>query len=70
MAPTLIGRQAVVIDAGMAGLAAGTVLADYFEEGAVLERDDLPSESIPQRGRPLPVSGERRRRDDFWTPCR
>jgi glycine/D-amino acid oxidase-like deaminating enzyme len=41
---TLIGKQAVVIGAGMGGLAAAGALADCFEQVFVLERDTLPSE--------------------------
>jgi glycine/D-amino acid oxidase-like deaminating enzyme len=33
---TLIGKQAVVVGAGMAGLAAARALADYFEHVVVL----------------------------------
>jgi len=42
MATTLIGGQAVVVGAGMAGLPAARALADYFEHVVVLERDALP----------------------------
>lgn len=38
----LIGKQAVVIGAGMGGLAASAALAPYFERVLVLERDALP----------------------------
>ena len=44
MASTLIGKQAVVIGAGMAGLTAAAALADRFDQVVVLERDILPSE--------------------------
>ena len=40
--PRLIGKHALVIGAGMAGLAAARVLADHFERVLVLERDGLP----------------------------
>ena len=42
MAERKIGKQAVVIGAGMAGLAAAGAIADYFERVIVLERDRLP----------------------------
>jgi heterodisulfide reductase subunit A-like polyferredoxin len=38
MASTLIGKQAVVIGAGMAGLTAAGALADRFDQVVVLER--------------------------------
>src|SRR5258708_37372179 len=44
MASTLIGKQAVVIGAGMGGLTAAAALADRFDQVVVLERDTLPSE--------------------------
>src|SRR5215469_574334 len=37
-----IGKRAVVIGAGMAGLAAAGALAGRFDEVVVLERDSLP----------------------------
>jgi len=52
MAGKKIGRQAVVIGAGMAGLAAAGALADYFERVIVLERDRLPNEAVPRPGTP------------------
>jgi 2-polyprenyl-6-methoxyphenol hydroxylase-like FAD-dependent oxidoreductase len=59
MASRMIGRQAVVIGAGMGGLAAAGALADHFAQVLVLERDELPSapmhrSAIPQ-GRHLHV---------------
>ena len=45
MTSGLIGRQAVVVGAGMAGLSAARVLADYFEHVTVLERDILPQDA-------------------------
>jgi 2-polyprenyl-6-methoxyphenol hydroxylase-like FAD-dependent oxidoreductase len=39
--PTLIGRQAVVIGAGIAGMAAAGALAGWFEQVIVLEQDRL-----------------------------
>ena len=52
MASTLIGKQGVVIGAGMGGLTAAGALADHFEQVVVLERDTLPSEPA-HRGRPV-----------------
>jgi len=52
MASTLIGTQAVVIGAGMGGLAAAGALADHFEQVVVLERDTLPSEPAHRAGTP------------------
>jgi 2-polyprenyl-6-methoxyphenol hydroxylase-like FAD-dependent oxidoreductase len=44
--------HAVVVGASMAGLLAGRVLADAFEEVTVLDRDPLPDERIVRRGVP------------------
>jgi len=49
---TLIGKQAVVVGAGMAGLAAARALADYFEHVVVLERDTLPLDASHRSGTP------------------
>ena len=66
MASTLIGKQAVVIGAGMGGLAAAGALAEHFEQVVVLERDALPSEPTHRSGMPqarhvhaLLLSGQR-----------
>lgn len=66
MASTLIGKQAVVIGAGMGGLAAAGALANSFEQVFVLERDTLPSEPAYRVGTPqarhvhaLLLSGQR-----------
>ena len=66
MASTLIGKQAVVIGAGLGGLAAAGALADHFEQVVVLERDTLPSEPAHRAGTPqaqhvhaLLLSGQR-----------
>jgi 2-polyprenyl-6-methoxyphenol hydroxylase-like FAD-dependent oxidoreductase len=47
-----IGKQAVVIGASMAGLAAARALADHFERVIVLERDRLPEQAVPRVGTP------------------
>ncbi len=52
MAPILIGKHAVVVGAGMGGLAAARVLADHFEHVVVLERDTLPSDAAHRPGTP------------------
>ncbi|MBR0776090.1 FAD-dependent monooxygenase [Bradyrhizobium diazoefficiens] len=72
MASTLIGKQAVVIGAGMGGLAAAGALADHFEQVIVLERDTLPSEPMLRAGTPqarhvhaLLLSGQRALSDLF-----
>jgi protoporphyrinogen oxidase len=52
MASIQIGKQAVVIGAGMAGLTAAGALADHFDNIVVLERDSLPSEPICRAGTP------------------
>jgi flavin-dependent dehydrogenase len=48
----LIGRQAVVVGAGMGGLAAAGALAPHFEAVVVLERDRLPPAPAPRAGTP------------------
>jgi 2-polyprenyl-6-methoxyphenol hydroxylase-like FAD-dependent oxidoreductase len=45
-------RQAVVIGAGIAGLLATRVLAEYYEQVLVIERDALPVEPRPRAGTP------------------
>ncbi|MBV8737293.1 MAG: squalene monooxygenase [Alphaproteobacteria bacterium] len=52
MKSTLIGRQAVVVGAGMGGLPAARALADYFEHVVVLERDALPLDASHRIGIP------------------
>ena len=52
MASTSIGRQAVVIGAGMAGLPAAGVLADFFEHVLVVERDILRFDASHLTGTP------------------
>ena len=66
MASTLVGKQAVVIGAGMGGLTAAGALADFFDQVVVLERDTLPSEPAHRAGTPqarhvhaLLLSGQR-----------
>ena len=66
MASIQIGKRAVVIGAGMAGLTAAGALADHFDNVVVLERDTLPSEPLHRAGTPqarhvhgLLLSGQR-----------
>jgi 2-polyprenyl-6-methoxyphenol hydroxylase-like FAD-dependent oxidoreductase len=47
-----MGRRAVVIGAGMGGLAAARAAADSFEEVLVLERDELPAGPAWRSGTP------------------
>lgn len=44
--------EAVVVGAGIAGLCAARILADYFTQVTVLERDSLPEEPTTRRGVP------------------
>src|SRR5262245_24516326 len=50
--PTTIGKQAIVIGAGMGGLSAARAVSDYFEQVVVLERDTLPADPIHRVGTP------------------
>jgi 2-polyprenyl-6-methoxyphenol hydroxylase-like FAD-dependent oxidoreductase len=47
-----LGREAVVVGSGMAGLAAARVLSDWFERVTVLERDGLEEPHNARRGVP------------------
>jgi 2-polyprenyl-6-methoxyphenol hydroxylase-like FAD-dependent oxidoreductase len=47
-----IGKHAVVIGAGMGGLAAAKALAPYFEKATVLDRDALPEVPVARTGTP------------------
>ncbi len=47
-----LGRRAVVIGAGIGGLAAAGAVAPFFEEVVILERDRLPSDATPRPGVP------------------
>jgi 2-polyprenyl-6-methoxyphenol hydroxylase-like FAD-dependent oxidoreductase len=72
MTSTLIGRQAVVVGAGMGGLAAGRALADNFEHVVVLERDTLPLDASHRPGTPQArhthglLAGGQRALDDLF----
>ena len=50
--PSRIGKQAVVVGAGIGGLTAARVVADYFERVVVLDRDTLPERVEPRAGVP------------------
>lgn len=52
MTTELVGERAVVIGAGIGGLAAAGVLADHFGEVVVLERDTLPQNAAHRSGTP------------------
>lgn len=52
MTSPLVGRQAVVVGASMAGLPAARALADFFEHVVVLERDSLPPNAAHRTGTP------------------
>ena len=47
-----LGRQAVVIGAGMAGMPAARVLSDFFDQVIVLENDALPLDASQRQGTP------------------
>src|SRR4051812_41656375 len=66
MASTRIGKQALVVGAGIGGLTAAGALADHFDRVLILERDTLPSEPTYRAGTPqarhvhaLLLSGQR-----------
>jgi 2-polyprenyl-6-methoxyphenol hydroxylase-like FAD-dependent oxidoreductase len=50
--PALLAKQAVVIGAGIGGLAAAGAVSDYFESVIVLERDRLAERAAPRAGTP------------------
>lgn len=50
--PRSIGRRAIVVGAGIGGLAAAKALSSSFETITVLERDALPSAPIARSGTP------------------
>ena len=47
-----LGRQALVIGAGMSGLAAAGALAQHFEQVTVVERDGLADDPCYRAGTP------------------
>ena len=46
------GGRAIVVGAGIAGLCAARILADAFDEVAVIDRDPLPDEPVARDGVP------------------
>jgi len=48
----LLGRHAIVIGAGIGGLATAKTLSSYFEKVTVLERDAFPDRAEPRVGTP------------------
>jgi 2-polyprenyl-6-methoxyphenol hydroxylase-like FAD-dependent oxidoreductase len=49
---SVLGRHAIVVGAGIGGLAAAKALSSYFGNVTVLERDALPSAAIVRTGTP------------------
>ncbi len=49
---TPIGKTAVVVGAGIAGLTAAGALADWFEQVVVLDRDPLPDSQLHRPSTP------------------
>lgn len=45
-------QHAIVIGGSMTGLLAGRVLADYFQQVTIIERDSYPAEPAPRQGVP------------------
>jgi len=52
MSDLRVGQRAVVIGAGIGGLAVAAALAEFFDSVEVLERDQLPSDATPRPGVP------------------
>jgi len=52
MAGSKVGKRAVVIGAGIGGLAAAQALTVYFDEVVILDQDSLPAVPIPRTGVP------------------
>jgi len=48
--PTHLGKRAVVVGAGIAGLASAAAVADFFDEVIVLENDATPRDVGPRPG--------------------
>lgn len=47
-----LGASVVVIGGSIAGLVSARILADYFQQVTLIERDPLPDESEPRKGVP------------------
>lgn len=52
MAHETIARRAVVVGSGMAGLFAARVVADYFDQVVLVDRDGIPDRPSTRRGVP------------------
>src|SRR5262249_17803962 len=50
MSAATIGRQAIVVGAGIGGLSAAAALAPFFERVLVLQRDRLPADASRRPG--------------------
>ena len=49
---TALGKNAMVMGSGLAGLAAASALSGFFDHVILLERDSLPSDGLPRPGTP------------------
>ena len=47
-----LGKRAIVVGAGLAGLSTARVLSDYFDEVIILDRDELPGAAARRPGVP------------------
>ncbi len=47
-----LGASAVIIGSSIAGLVSARILADYFQQVTLIERDPLPDDSEPRKGVP------------------
>ncbi len=47
-----LGARAVIVGAGIAGLAAASAVASFFETVEILDKDELPDEVRPRKGVP------------------
>lgn len=50
--PSRLGSHALVIGGSVAGLLAGRVLADHFDQVTIIERDRFPETPEPRKGIP------------------
>ena len=50
--PNSLGKRAVVVGAGIGGLAAAKALSGHFDTVTVLDRDTLPDQPEPRSGTP------------------
>ena len=60
MTLVLPGKRAIVIGAGMGGLAAAAAVGGQFERVTVFDRDVLPLDASPRRGTPQSASSSNR----------